>query len=74
MPQDPLIGKKVIAVRSLTAKEQEEYLGEYFGPMPCIEVEGGFLIYALCDEEGNGPGALNYAINGMNILLTGMKA
>ena len=48
-----LVGKKIARVRASTKQEYEEF------EVPIIETEDGFVVGVLCDQEGNGPGALH---------------
>jgi hypothetical protein len=56
----PIVGSKIVRVRPMTDKEAEQ---EGFDPNPhsapmVLELDNGQVIYALADEEGNGPGTL----------------
>ena len=51
-----LLGKKIVAVRYMTAKEQDE-LG-WMSRAVVVELDDGNLIYPSRDDEGNDAGAL----------------
>ncbi len=55
-----LVGKKVTAVRSMTRKElqTEDWDPPHWKMCVAIELEGGVVLYASQDSEGNGPGTL----------------
>lgn len=52
-----LDGKVVKTVRPMTNNEMHQEGWDCHRPL-LIEFTDGTLIYASCDEEGNGPGAL----------------
>jgi hypothetical protein len=51
-----LVGKKIVAVRYMTADEQEEH-GWYHSAI-VIQLDDGTVIYPSQDDEGNDAGAL----------------
>lgn len=51
-----VIGAKITAVREMTSKELDIVGLDY--PTSIIELDNGAKIFALRDEEGNGPGVL----------------
>lgn len=57
----PILGAKIVAIRPMTKKEADqegfEFGGRHDAPM-VLELDNGLAIYALADEEGNGPGTL----------------
>jgi len=53
---DELEGKKIVAVRQMTAKELEHE--GWDNPNTCLVLDDGSLLYPSQDEEGNGPGAI----------------
>lgn len=57
-----LVGKKVVAVRPLTADECEAFYwhdGSKYGPVPFVVIfDDGTCIVPSQDPEGNGPGHL----------------
>jgi len=55
---DEITGKKIVAVRKLTAKEMQNEGWDTSSEAMCLVLEGGALIYASRDDEGNGPGSL----------------
>jgi len=58
-----LVGKKVVAVRPLSKEELEEsYWDEYQGEKAiAIVFDDGTVVIPLQDDEGTGPGVLEYA-------------
>ncbi|MCL4296234.1 MAG: hypothetical protein KJ077_10920 [Anaerolineae bacterium] len=54
-----LVGKRVHLVRA-ASKEELEALGldDFMGGLVIIQFNDGTLLFALADEEGNGPGSL----------------
>jgi hypothetical protein len=55
-----LIGRKIVAVRPMTAAELkgEGWRKNIHGDIFALVLDDGTVIYPACDEEGNGPGAL----------------
>ena len=53
-----LIGKKIVKIRPMTAKEKVKEGWDNHGATSVIELEGGTLIYPSSDDEGNGGGTL----------------
>jgi hypothetical protein len=51
----PIVGSKIVAVRPMTDKFE---FGSRHGSPMVLELDNGQAIYALADEEGNGPGTL----------------
>jgi hypothetical protein len=55
-------GAKILAIRPMTDKEATsegfETGGRHGGQTMVLELSNGMVIYALADEEGNGPGVL----------------
>ena len=56
----PILGAKVVAIRPMSQKEadQEGFGFDRHGAPMVLELDNGLTIYALADEEGNGPGTL----------------
>lgn len=55
-----LVGKRITAVRPMTRKELavEDWRPPRWKICVAIELEGGVVLYASQDSEGNGPGML----------------
>lgn len=55
-----LTGKRIVAVRRMTRKElaREGWHPPGWKMCVAIEVEGGIVLYASQDSEGNGPGTI----------------
>jgi len=53
-----LVGRKVKAVRKMTAKELESEGWSGQAPPVVIVFDNGDRVFASCDSEGNGPGVL----------------
>lgn len=56
----PLVGKTIKGV--LLIKDDESYNSdeESYNPQILLEFEGGGVAFILADEEGNGPGFIQY--------------
>ena len=52
-----MIGKKVVEVRALTDVEMA-YQGWEYGGTTALVFDDGTIIFASCDDEGNGPGRM----------------
>ena len=52
-----LVGAKIVAVRPMMGKEAEQEGFDYGAPLVLV-LDNGLTIYALQDNEGNGPGVL----------------
>ena len=53
-----LIGKKIVEIHPMTAKEKEAEGWEGSGATCVIKLEDGTLIYPSSDDEGNNAGTL----------------
>lgn len=53
-----LVGLTIKAVRKMTAKEMNQEGWDGGGAPTVIELSDGMCLYAMRDEEGNGPGVL----------------
>lgn len=53
---DQLLGRKIVAVRYMSAEECDEMMWER-RPL-VIQLDDGNIIYPSRDDEGNGPGSL----------------
>lgn len=51
-------GRRIRRVRLMAPEELMEEGWSHTATVPCIEMEDGSILYASCDEEGNGPGAI----------------
>jgi hypothetical protein len=53
-------GRKILRLRPMTEAElaREGWDLDAHGVPTALELEGGIVLYASCDPEGNGPGAL----------------
>lgn len=56
MAEYTVVGKKIIGIRRMTAKEKEAE--GWDGEASVIVLDDGAVIFASQDEEGNGPGML----------------
>lgn len=56
MDEKKIAGLKITRVRRMTQYEMEHEGWER--PTTVLELEGGLILFASQDEEGNGPGAL----------------
>ena len=54
----PLVGRKIVGVRTLTAQEMAEEGWGDDDPALALVLDDGELIYPSRDPEGNGPGVL----------------
>ena len=59
-----LIGRKIADVRPMTLKEMDGCGIEQGEECIGIVLDNGTILLAMRDEEGNGPGALNYLQKG----------
>lgn len=55
-----MVGRKIVAVRPMTREElaREGWEPRCWQTCTAIEIEGGIVLYASQDSEGNGPGML----------------
>lgn len=58
-----MIGRTIVAIRPMTAKEQEDFYWDSRYPIPVIVLDDGSLLIASQDEEMNGPGELLHVDN-----------
>ena len=66
MIKDPIIGRKIVALRNMTKAELERE--GWDGLATCIELDDGSVLYPSQVEEGNGPGCLFGFVNGKTIM------
>lgn len=53
-----IVGKKIKRIKKLPKVILDVNMWEARHPGWAIELDDGTLIYASCDEEGNGPGSM----------------
>ena len=67
MTEAGLVGKKIVAIRQMTAAELKAEFWD--GPNTCLVLDDGTLLYPSQDEEGNGPGALFGSAKGQSFMI-----
>ena len=65
----PFVGQRVTAVRWMNDDERrrEGWDFDTNGPPAVVELDGGLLLYASRDPEGNGPGCLFCVLDGQTV-------
>jgi len=53
-----IVGRAITAIRFLTPAELEAEGWDSRAAVEAIELDGGIIIFASCDDEGNQPGAI----------------